>query len=95
VNEKRGSHSVWPFVVIPAAMLAMKAMHRRRLMWEHGHGPGPAAGGWHGHRGWDRGSEAGARPADGFRLPPRIDSILTAWHERAHRAADSTESPSA
>jgi hypothetical protein len=68
-----GSHR-W-LLLIPAAMLMAKAMHRgrRRRAWMAG--PGFERPGFEGD------------PATGFRLPPKIESILNAWHEQAHRAS--------
>jgi hypothetical protein len=32
-----------------------------------------------------------ADPREGFRLPPRIESMLDAWHTRAHETSEPTE----
>jgi hypothetical protein len=97
VNEKRGrggSHR-WLFLLIPATVMIAEARHHRRLMREQGWGPGAWAPGRRSHHGW-----VGARGADGtstteFRLPPKIDTILKAWHDRAHQAVDLAEAPTA
>lgn len=79
-------------LLIPAALiLAKAAKHRRQAMWESVEGEAGAAAGPHGHhhapfarRGWSAGR-------DGFRLPPRIESALDAWHSRAHQEPASAE----
>jgi hypothetical protein len=78
-------------LLIPAALiLAKAAKHRRQAMWESAEGEAGAAGGPYGHharsahRGWSPGR-------DGFRLPPKIESALDAWHDRAHQEPVSTE----
>ena len=78
-------------LLIPAALiLAKAAKHRRQAMWEAAQGEAGGAGGPYGHHGGlrRRGWSAGR---DGFRLPPRIESALDAWHARAHRETASTE----
>lgn len=85
-----------PFLLIPATVMMVKAMHRHRAMRAHGWGPG-AFGPGLGHHAWSNPEGEGKGP-DGradFRLPPRIESFLNAWHKQAHRAADSGEAPSA
>jgi hypothetical protein len=80
-------------LLIPAALiLAKAAKHRRQAMWESAEGGTATAGGPYGHharfahRGWSAGR-------DGFRLPPRIESALDAWHARAHQETASAEPP--
>ncbi len=78
-------------LLIPAALiLAKAAKHRRQAMWESAEGEGGSAGGPYGHHGRlrHRGWSAGR---DGFRLPPRIEAALDAWHARAHQETDSAE----
>jgi hypothetical protein len=101
MNERRerGGHGVLPFLLIPATVMMVRAMHRHRAMRAHGWGHG-AFGPGAGHHGWaaGQGGAEGAPGAEGkaeFRLPPRIESFLTAWHEQAHKASDSSEAPSA
>jgi hypothetical protein len=92
MNEMRGGRgpSRGLLLLIPAALiLAKAAKHRRQAMWESSGDDVGAAGGPHGHhgrfghRGWSGGG-------DGFRLPPRIESALDAWHARAHQEPAST-----
>ena len=78
-------------LLIPAALiLAKAATHHRRAMWPSAEGDAGAGGGPYGehgrfaHRGWSAGR-------DGSRLPPRIESALEAWHDRAHRETASAE----
>jgi hypothetical protein len=85
MNERRkgGSHKGL-LLLIPAAVIIAKGASRRRAMWESGTGPAGFAGHGHGHpyRFGGRG-----RPVDengNFRLPPKIESMLESWHERAH-----------
>jgi hypothetical protein len=82
-------------LLIPAAVIVAKGAARHRdAMWESGwasEGPsGFSRGHGHGHgygpRGFGGDMEAGA-----FRLPPRIESMLDAWHTRAHKKADAAE----
>ena len=95
MNEMRGGGGPnrGLLLLIPAALiLAKAAKHRRQAMWESAEGEAGAAGGPHGHharfahRGWSAGR-------DGFRLPPRIESALDAWHARAHQEPASAEPP--
>jgi hypothetical protein len=81
-----GSHR-W-LLLIPATMLMAKAMRRGR---RHDGGRHRA---WMAGPGFDRTGSEGAS-ASGFRLPPKIESVLNAWHEQAHRAATPSESGSA
>jgi hypothetical protein len=93
MNETRGGRGPnrGLLLLIPAALiLAKAAKHRRQAMWESAEGDAGATGGPYGHhrrsahRGWSGGG-------DGFRLPPRIESALDAWHARAHQEPASTE----
>jgi hypothetical protein len=95
MNEMRrgGGPNRGLLLLIPAALiLAKAAKHRRQAMWESTKEEAGAAGGPHGHharfgrRGW-------SATGDGFRLPPRIESALDAWHTRAHQATPSAETP--
>jgi hypothetical protein len=93
MNEMRGGRGPnrGLLLLIPAALiLAKAAKHRRQAMWDSPQGAATTTGGPHGHhgrfghRGWSDGRE-------GFRLPPRIESALDAWHDRAHQEPASTE----
>ncbi len=93
MHETRGGRgpSRGLLLLIPAALiLAKAAKHRRQVMWESVEGEPTTVGGPHGHHGRSarRGWSAGP---DGFRLPPRIESALDAWHTRAHQDTASTE----
>ncbi|MBI3752308.1 MAG: hypothetical protein HY263_11710 [Chloroflexi bacterium] len=100
MNERRDhhGHGVLPFLLIPATVMAVKAMHRHGAMRAHGWGPGAFGPGF-GHRAWG-GAPYGAEGAPGaegrpeFRLPPRIESFLNAWHEQAHKAASEPDQSS-
>ena len=79
-HERRGPNPAL-LLLIPAALIIAKGARRRRAMWasggygpHHRHGFGPA--------GFD------AEGRSGFRLPPRIESALDAWHTRVHEAAE-------
>ena len=98
-RRERGGHGVLPLLLIPATVMMVKAMHRHRAMRAHGWGLGAHGAGF-GHHGWAGapGTADGEPDVEGrpeFRLPPRIESVLTAWHEQAHKAADSGQMPSA
>jgi hypothetical protein len=89
--RSRGGPNRGLLLLIPAALiLAKAARHRRQAMWESAAGEAGTAGGPSGHgarfahRGWSAGR-------DGFRLPPRIESALDAWHARAHEETGSAE----
>jgi len=93
MNEMRGGRGPnrGLLLLIPAALILAKvAKHRRQAMWEAAEGEAGGAGGPYGHHGGlgRRGWSAGR---DGFRLPPRIESALDAWHARAHQEPASTE----
>jgi len=60
-------------LLVPVVLIIAKAGRHRRAMME----PGWSGTGHHG--------EMGART---FRLPPRIESALDAWHTRSHEASD-------
>lgn len=102
MNERqgRGGPGLLPFLLIPATFMAVKAMHRHRAMRSHGWGPGgfgPEAfgpGRSYGRHGWhgapDAEGEFGTEGQASFRLPPRIESHLNAWHDQAHKATDNS-----
>ena len=100
-RRERGGHGVLPFLLIPATVMMIKAMHRHRAMRAHGWGAGaygPGFGhGWAGGPGTGEGAPDGAGRSE-FRLPPRIESFLNAWHKQAHEAKaanETSEAPSA
>ena len=73
--------------LIPAVVIIAKAaMHRRAMMELGWSGPGGRGYGHHRFAGAD--GEMGPRA---FRLPPRIEAALDAWHTRAHEASDPTD----
>ena len=82
-------------LLIPAAVIIAKAVMHRRRMWASPWGPdggGPGPGPRH-HAGFRADMEPGARP--GFRLPPRFEWMLDAWHTHAHQAADAPDAATA
>jgi len=87
MNEQRrgGSHKAL-LLLIPAAVIIAKGASRHRAMWESESGTAGFAG--HGHRHPYRfGGRGGPFDERGeLRLPPRIESMLQSWHERAHSA---------
>jgi hypothetical protein len=93
MNETRGGRGPnrGLLLLIPAALiLAKAAKHRRQAMWESPEGAAATTGGPHGHHG--RSARRGwSGRGDGFRLPPRIEAALDAWHARAHQEPASTE----
>ena len=74
-------------LLIPAALLIAKGAKHRRAMWTHG-GQGPAGYGFGHHHRFDRGD---VDPRIGFRLPPKIEQALDAWHTAAHAPTATTE----
>jgi hypothetical protein len=90
-------------LLIPAAVIIVKAAMHRRQMWASPWGPddgGPGPGRDHHagfgaghHAGFGPGTQAEARP--GFRLPPRFEWILDTWHTRAHQAAEAPDAATA
>jgi hypothetical protein len=58
-------------------------------MWESGWAPEDASGFGPGHgHGYGPRLFGGDMEAGAFRLPPRIESMLDAWHTRAHKKTD-------
>ena len=92
MNDNRGARrgpGKGLLLLIPAALIIAKGAQRRRAMWASAPGEGGPAGFGHGHhRRFDSGRGDAA-----FRLPPRLESTLEAWHTRTHRAADSPDAP--
>jgi hypothetical protein len=83
-NERRGPGRGL-LLLIPIGLLIAKGVGRRRRILEAGE---------RGHRhggGFGRGFGPGAFDTEGrygFTLPPKIESVLDAWHTRVHAAAD-------
>jgi hypothetical protein len=96
VNDKcRNGGPDLRLLLIPVAVIVAKAAMHRREVWAPPWGPddgGPAIGRGH-HTRFGADTEAGARA--GFRLPPRLEWILDAWHTRAHQAAEATSAAAA
>jgi hypothetical protein len=95
MNEQptRRSPSWKPLLLIPAAIVIAKGASRRRARWQAaGDGPrGPGrAFGHHGYGRYGFGP-AGAAGDREFRLPPKIESMLEAWHTKAHEQGDTPE----
>lgn len=84
-NERRGPGRGL-LLLIPIGLLIAKGVGRRRRMLEAGGGRGRHGG--FGHGGFGHGGFGpGAVDAEGrstFSLPPKIESVLDAWHTRAH-----------
>jgi len=77
-------------LLIPAALiLAKAAKHRRQAMWAPADGEAGVGGAPYGRARFARGGWTAGR--HGFRLPPRIESALDAWHARAHEETGSAE----
>jgi hypothetical protein len=78
-TQTRKGPNLGILLLIPAVLIIAKAgRHRREMMeqaWNGSAGSGPHGG-------------IGARS---FRLPPRIEAALDAWHTRAHQAPDPTK----
>lgn len=77
-NQGRRGPGLWPLLLIPLAIFIAKGASRRRAMW--------AGEGGYGHRhGFGPGYDQEGR--SGFRMPPKIEAALDAWHDRAHETA--------
>ena len=86
-TQTRGGPNLGLLLAIPAVVIIAKAaMHRRAMMGSGWSGPGGR--GSHHHRFAGADGEIGPRA---FRLPPRIEAALDAWHTRTHEAADATK----
>jgi len=88
----------WPILLlVPATLLVAKGIRRRRAMWEAGWTPSDAPGHGHGHGyGPRRGfGGPGGDPDGTFRLPPRIEATLAAWHTRVHQPGDPADTAAA
>ena len=82
MNEQstRNSTNWKPLLLIPLAVVIAKGASRRRARWAAaGYGPGMRHG--YGHHGFGARFET---PEGEFRLPPKIESMLEAWHTQAH-----------
>lgn len=99
-DKSNGGPNVGLLLLIPAAaIVARAAMHHRQMMWAEVDGPGfgrpgpggPGFGGPYGRHGHRHFAGPGFAPSarGDFRLPPRLESMLDAWHTRAHEAVDS------
>ena len=86
-TQTRGGPNLGLLLAIPAVVIIAKAAMHRRAMMESGWS-GPDGHGYGHHRFTGAGGEMGPRA---FRLPPRIEAALDAWHARAHEASDATE----
>jgi hypothetical protein len=86
-NERRGPGRGL-LLLIPIGLLIAKGVGRRRRMLAGGAG----RPGGHGHGGFRHGGFGpGGVDAEGrysFTLPPKIESVLDAWHTRVHAAAE-------
>lgn len=87
MNQRSTSkgRSLKPLLLIPAAVVIAKGMSHHRGRWD------AAAGGPDFRHGGPRrhGRFGAVDPATGeFRLPPKIEAMLDAWHQRAHEAAE-------
>jgi hypothetical protein len=88
-NERRGPGRGL-LLLIPIGLLIAKGVGRRRRMMEAGGGHGRHGG--FGHRGFGPGTfDAEGRYT--FSLPPKIESVLDAWHERVHAETAHPEEP--
>jgi hypothetical protein len=93
MNDNQGNRRppLGLLLLIPAALIVAKGASRRRAMWASAEGPSGPGGYRQGRHHRFGGAEGD--PRSGFRLPPRIEAALDAWHTRAHAPADATEPP--
>ena len=88
-TQTRGGPNLGLLLVIPAVVIIAKAAIHRRAMMESGwSGPGGRGYGYGYHRFAGADGEMGPRA---FRLPPRIEAALDAWHTRSHEASEATK----
>ena len=88
-TQNRRGPNVGLLLAIPAVVIIAKAaMHRRAMMGSGWSGPGGRGYGYGHHRFAGADGEMGPRA---FRLPPRIEAALDAWHTRSHEASKSTK----
>jgi hypothetical protein len=95
MNEKGGGRrpSRGLLLLLPVAVILAKGAMHRRAMMESAWGTSGAVGGGYGHHRRFGGGEGEPDERRASRLPPRIESMLDAWHTRAHQPAESTEPP--
>ena len=85
-TQTRGGPNLGLLLAITAVVIIAKAaMHRRAMMESGWSGPGGRGYGYGHHRFAGADGEEGPRT---FRLPPRIEAALGAWHTRAHEASE-------
>jgi len=89
-TQTRGGPNRGLLLAIPAVVIIAKVAMNRRAMMESGWS-GPYGRGYGHHRFTGADGESGPR---GFRLPPRIEAALDAWHTRAHEAPAATDQES-
>ena len=90
-TQTRGGPNLGLLLAIPAAVIIAKAAMHRRARIESGWS---ASAGMSGGRGYGHHRFAGADGEMGpraFRLPPRIEAALDAWHTRTHEAVEATK----
>ena len=92
-TQTRGGPNLGLLLAIPAVVIIAKAAMHRRAMMESGWsasagGPGGRGYGYGHHRFAGPNGEMGPRA---FRLPPRIEAALGAWHTRAHEESEQTK----
>jgi hypothetical protein len=85
-TRTRGGPNLGLLLLIPVVVIIAKAASRRAMMEG---GWGPTGGRPYGHHRFD-GADGETAPRT-FRLPPRIEAALDAWHARAHEASGATE----
>ena len=87
-HRQRRGPSPALLLLIPAALVIAKGARRHRAMWATE--GGPAGHGYGHHHRFDRGD---GDPRTGFRLPPRIEQALDAWHTAAHASTTPEAAP--
>src|SRR5262245_37086022 len=93
MNENRGSRGPgWGLLLLPGALIIAKGARRRRAMWSSA-GPSGFTGPDFGHHGRSGGGYGEREPRAGFRLPPRLEQMLDAWHTQAHETGSIEEEP--
>jgi hypothetical protein len=92
-HRERKGPNLGLLLLIPAAVIIAKGASRRRAMRESAWGGPGGFGPRHGHYGHHGRFGAGEVPSDRSAqgMPPWIESMLDAWHTRAHEQGDAAE----
>ena len=82
-NQTRRGPGKGLLLLIPVALIIARGARRRRAMWSSQGDTEPHRHGF--------GGDFDMRRGGAFRMPPKLEWMLDAWHTRAHEAADEAE----